>query len=161
MADGGKLAVVEEEAQLIREAAHRVLDGEALNAICRDWRARGILTVEGNPWGQRSLKRVLVSGRISGRRDYGVQPGGGRMAIPRIVAGGDWPAIIEPELSDQVRARLEPNSKPPAPRRHLLTGGITRCALCGSSLQPQHQRNVKGHLALHCRKGDGYHGCGK
>src|SRR5262249_14238264 len=129
--DGG-LVIVEDEGELIREAVHRVLNGEALNAICRDWNQRGIRTVEGNTWGQRSLKRVLVSGRISGRRDYGIAPGGGRLAIPRIVTEGDWPAIVDPELSDKVRALLASNSRPSAPRRHLLTGGLTRCALCGA-----------------------------
>src|SRR5215472_8124398 len=100
--DGG-LVIVEDEGELIREAVHRMLNGEALNAICRDWNQRGIRTVEGNTWGQRSLKRVLVSGRISGRRDYGIAPGGGRLAGPRIVTEGDWPAIVDPELSDEVR----------------------------------------------------------
>lgn len=158
--DGG-LVVVGDEAELIREAVHRVLNGEALNAICRDWNQRGIRTVEGNPWRQRSLKRVLVSGRISGRRDYGIAPGGGRLAIPRIVTDGDWPAIVDPELSDEVRTRWASNSRPSAPRRHLLTGGLTRCAVCGAHLQPRVESGVKGGLALHCRRGNGYHGCGR
>jgi DNA invertase Pin-like site-specific DNA recombinase len=40
----GFTEVVEEEAALIREAAHRVLHGESPTAITREWRARGVDT---------------------------------------------------------------------------------------------------------------------
>src|SRR5262244_92172 len=54
------------EADAIREAARRVLDGEGLTAIAADLSARGIRSVSGKPVDWHTLERILLRPRIAG-----------------------------------------------------------------------------------------------
>jgi site-specific DNA recombinase len=63
-------AIVEAEASVIREFARRALAGESLNEMAHDLNARGIPTSTGRAWSRSALKLVLISARISGRREY-------------------------------------------------------------------------------------------
>src|SRR6266508_4356801 len=56
------------EAALVREAAERVLLGEALHAVLTDWTKRGVPTVTGKPWRSEVLAGLLLSPRIAGLR---------------------------------------------------------------------------------------------
>ncbi len=53
-----KVTVIENEGETIREAARRVLSGEAVRAIARDLNDRGIVTVTGKQWTTTSLTTV-------------------------------------------------------------------------------------------------------
>jgi len=61
--------VVTEEAGIVQECAERVLAGDSLRGVARELRARGAPTSAGQDWQPRSLRQVLVSARISGRRE--------------------------------------------------------------------------------------------
>ena len=123
------------EAALIREAADRVLQGASLRSICSGWNASGIKSTTGKLWSVKVFRGMLISARISGRREVGTDAQGNRLVIGPIVATATWPAIITPEKSDRLRARLTD----PARRlnghstKYLLTGGIAVCGnvLCG------------------------------
>ena len=113
------------EAVLVREAADRVLAGESLRAVCKSWNARPVATtVLGTKWSPMTLRRMLMSARISGRRErYTID--GVRRPIGTIVADAVWPGIIDVDQSDRLR-HLFGN---PARRinsytaEYLLTGG--------------------------------------
>jgi site-specific DNA recombinase len=94
--DKAGMTVVPEEAALIREAAERVLAGEAVRSVCVDFYERGVRGVKGGPLGRTTLRQILQSARISGQREHrGV-----------IVAKAEWPAIVTPETTQRLRALL-------------------------------------------------------
>lgn len=63
-------AIIESEAEVIREMTRRALAGESIKDLARELNARGLRTVSGGPWSRQALRAVLASARISGRREY-------------------------------------------------------------------------------------------
>ena len=112
-----------EEADLVRDAARRVLAGDSVRSVVRDWRARGVSTVTGAPWSTTTVKRLLHSGRISGQREHKGE----------LVAQATWPAIVTPEETDRLRALLRDPARSRArgveAYRYLLTGLVV-CGRC-------------------------------
>jgi site-specific DNA recombinase len=114
------------EARLVREAAERVLAGDSLRSVCRDWNERGVRTSTGRTWYTSALHRLLASARISGRRENH-----GKITS----AKAEWPAIISAEQSDRLRAfLLDPSRAFPRLSRAYLLNGIARCGPCGRRL---------------------------
>jgi DNA invertase Pin-like site-specific DNA recombinase len=110
------------EAEAIREAVQRVLDGESLYAIARDWNGRGLRTSQGNNWTTGALKGFLRSPYPSGQREYG-----------GVLTPGRWPAIISPGEHRRIRAILSARSTPGRPALSALAG-LLKCGLCGSGM---------------------------
>ena len=144
--------VVAEEAAHIREAARRVLAGESLRSVAADFNERGISTAAGGGWSIQTMRRMLVSARISGRREHHGE----------VVAKAEWPAIITAKQSDRLRAMLAgsagaaPSGR--SPRRYLLAG-LLRCGLCRTPLYSRPR--VDGARRYVCASGPGFGGCGK
>ena len=60
-----------QEVELIHEAAFRVVAGESIYSICRDWTSRGVSTTTGvTRWSNDKLKYILTSARMIGKREY-------------------------------------------------------------------------------------------
>ena len=137
----------ESEAALIREATRRILDeGASLGGIVSDWRRRGIPTVTGAQWTKVVLRRMLVSARISGRREHNRVRDIGTITN----LNAEWPAIISAEASDRLRELLTDPARQTnfagSARRYLLSGFLY-CGLtdCGNRMkarpQGDHQRS--------------------
>jgi site-specific DNA recombinase len=94
--ESDRLTIRESEAAVIRECATRLLAGEAIRSICRDLEEREIPTVLGGAWKTQTLRRLLMSGRISGQREHHGE----------LVALAEWPAIITPAQTTRIRALL-------------------------------------------------------
>lgn len=127
------ITVRESEAVIIRDMAGRALAGESLSNIARDLAGRGVLTPKGGQWQPRTLRTLLASARISGRREHKPRPAGAKGTRPlvgEIVAEAVWEAIITPEHSDQLRALLSGSAPVVATGRTYLLSGILRCGLC-------------------------------
>ena len=60
----GGSALVHDEASAIRDAAQRVLAGETLSSIVKDWNQSGLTTAKGGPWRVNSLSNLLVQTRL-------------------------------------------------------------------------------------------------
>lgn len=118
--------VVESEAALLREAAHRVLEGERAAAIARDWRVRGLIAPGGGHWTDASLSRMLKSPRIQGDRTYKGE----------VVARDCWPAILDRDVAERVRLTLTHPGRRGSPGRHQprLATGIATCGRCGQRM---------------------------
>jgi len=152
------VTIRESEAALIRSAAARILSGSSAYAIREDWRASGIPTVRGGRWETITITKILQSARIAGLREHHgaimLDPDGNEV---RAV----WPAIIDRETWEQVRAILTDPSRrrPPASLSYPLRG-ILRCAECGSMLVslPKKDRTGISRSNYGCRKESG--GCG-
>jgi site-specific DNA recombinase len=149
----------------VEDCARRVLAGESIASIVRDLNARGVRTSAGNPWNRTTLRRMLCSARISGRREHiptdsyqGVRPLVGEI----VSATSDWPAIINVADSDRLRALLtrpERRLTTGGARKHLLSG-ILHCARCG---QPMVGRSSRGVLRYVCNRNPdgGRDACGR
>lgn len=111
------------EAELIRQAARRVIAGDSLRAVLADWNREGVPTVTGAAWQSTTLKRLLCSARISGQREH----------RGRIVGPAVWPAIISPDDTLRLRAILRDPSRNRAAgvvARSYLLAGFVYCGRC-------------------------------
>lgn len=159
---GDCITVVEVEAELVREMARRVLAGESLSSICRDMAARGIVTPLDKSWTPTSMRRLLASARISGRREHTPRSSYGptRPLVGEIVADAVWPAIISVQESDRLRRLLSDPSRrkfSPATGRTYLLSGILKCGRCGHGLVGCPREGVPRYI---CHKMPGTDACG-
>lgn len=119
------ITIRDDEADAVREAAGRILAGESLLGVCASLNERGMLTPAGGRWQQGPLRRMLMSARISGQREYQGE----------IVADAVWPAIITPEQTVALRRLLtDPDRSARRPARRYLLKGLLRCSDCGEVL---------------------------
>jgi site-specific DNA recombinase len=120
--------IVEAEAHLIREAAGRVLAGETLNSIARDFNARGVVTPPprrkpekaAKAFYTRRLKRILINPAIAGLRAYHGE----------IVGNATWPPILDHATWAAARAILLAPERQAGGRPHRWP--IAGLAVCGN-----------------------------
>jgi hypothetical protein len=142
--------VREAEAAVIRELAGRLLAGETIRSLATDLNARAILTPTGGHWTPTPLRRMLRSARISGQREH----------HGKIVATGNWDAIITPAQTTRIRALLDdPTRQNQRPPRSYLLKGLLRCSHCGAALVARPRDD--GQRRYVCATGPQYHGCGR
>ena len=140
--------IVKREAAMIREASRRVLAGEAVYAIARDWNAKGKRTAHGMEWRGQTLRDILRSPRIAGLRQY----------RGKVLNDAGWPAILPREEWERVcRAVFSPGKSSGRPPRRLLSGGVLRCGKCQSPLS---SAAITGARRYRCKPGPGLPGCG-
>lgn len=141
------------EAAIIREAVHRILEGESLIGLCRDFNRRGVPTGKGAQWSVATLRRVVTNPRIAGQAQYRGE----------VVGKGRWQAIIHPSESARVRDELTHRYREPGPRDSgFLLIGLVHCAWCGRPLwsQPSATRYARrGRYG--CSSHPGSRGCGR
>jgi site-specific DNA recombinase len=102
------------------------------------------------PWRSQTLKRILVSARISGQREHHRE----------IVAKGEWPAIISPAETQRLRAKLnDPDRRTNRSARRYLLASLLRCHHCGSKLVSRPRDD--GARRYVCASGPNFGGCGK
>jgi DNA invertase Pin-like site-specific DNA recombinase len=134
--DKDGMTIREDEAELIRSAAERILDGSGLYTLAREWNESGVLTPKGNPWRNESLRKVLLRPRTAGLSNA---PGGHVEAT--------WPAILPVERWEAVRAiLLDPSRRTNqlgGEARWLLTG-IARCGVddCGATVRHGRTKSI-------------------
>lgn len=122
-------ALVPAEAELIREAARRIIDGDSLRRIALDWEARGIVAPgAGKPWRPAALRMMLRSPRLYGARTH---------RGDTIEPTGRIPAILERETWDRLQVALgAPRGKiGHRPPRVSYLAGLAVCGRCGATLQ--------------------------
>jgi site-specific DNA recombinase len=142
--------IIPEEAELIKEAERRLLDGEGIRRICLDWEERGITSPTGKPWKQGPLRRLLANPMLSAQRIY-----------KGLTIAGKWPAILTERetarlrllLLDPARRKMTTNS------RSYLLSGFLRCGRCGVNLvaRPTGEK-VRRYV---CARQPGRGACGK
>jgi site-specific DNA recombinase len=121
-----RVTIREEEADLVRDAARRVVAGATLTALLREWNAAGVTTTTGAKWTHTTLRRVISSPRIAGLLEH----------RGTIVGDTSWPPIVDRKTWEQLRATLQRRRGDQSrygPRAHVLVG-LARCGRCGSKL---------------------------
>lgn len=116
-------------AKIVREAAKRVVAGEALRFICADFRARDIPTARGaaNGWQPPALRRILLNPAVAGKRVH-QEVVVGKAAWKPILKDADYRAVKGILTNPARRSQRDTAIK------HLLSG-IARC-FCGGELRP-------------------------
>jgi DNA invertase Pin-like site-specific DNA recombinase len=150
--DADGIAVREDEAELLREAAGRFLAGETLRRICFDWNARGIPTTTGREWSSSVLSTTLRRDRNAGWRRHG-----------KDLHPAAWEAIINEATHLRLLNALGDSRRRTVrggPRRHLLSGYV-RCGRCGRNMHVlSRQAAGESFTRWRCRRDPGSPGCG-
>lgn len=111
----GQLHINESEADIIRQAAARIVAGGSLKSIIRDFKP---VSSRGMAMTPRGLRSTLMNPTTAG---YRKGPAG-------LLVEGNWPAILKPELWEQVCDVLSDVSRKTSPsngHKHLLSGIMT------------------------------------
>jgi hypothetical protein len=146
--------VVRAEAEVVRELAGRLLDGESLANCARELNGRGVRTSAGKQWYSDTVGQMLRSPRLAGFRTYqgALLPG----SWEPILAEGEW---------THLRANLDSRANSIGNVRvqaHLMTG-LLRCGRCGRNLKGAHFRQANGKLfdRYQCMPQPGMANCGR
>jgi hypothetical protein len=143
---GGQLVIVPEQAELIQDAARRVLAGESLYKIRMDWNLQGIRTTSGGLWSEKTLKLVLRNPTNIGVRTYRpVLPDGTRAKTSLIDTQAKWSPILDEDTFRQVGKVLDERKKARnyyeggdgATKRLYPFSGLIRCSKCGTVMVRQ------------------------
>ncbi|WP_346923070.1 recombinase family protein [Glutamicibacter creatinolyticus] len=128
--EGAAVVLHDAEAATIRAAVARVLDGESLRAICKDFDAQQVPTPgRGAGWNTTTLKQLLLRPSLAGLTVHrGEVVGRSPANSPRVI-DEDTHERLKAVLTDPLR-RTSPAGRAP---KYLL-GGIARCGRCDGTL---------------------------
>lgn len=147
---GLELAVDEPAASMVREACRRVIHGDSLASICKDWNARNLRTVTGVPWRPQGIRKMLVRPSTAGMTERRGQ-----------LYPGAWPAILTRSQWEAVRlVLLDPKRNNRSFRqiaRHYPLAGLMFCGLCDRQLVSNPLRGIPSFICSPRGRG----GCGK
>jgi site-specific DNA recombinase len=123
----------DDQRDLVREAASRVLEGQGLMTIAKDWNRRGVARPTDCPWTAPTLRKVLLSARIAGLREHGADPSG---KVLGALSPAVWEGAIDRPTWDHLRSVLlnpERLTLRNTPTKYLLSG-LIYCDLCGGRM---------------------------
>lgn len=148
------MTVREHEAEVIREIAARVLDGQSLRSIAKVLTARGEPTVRGNTvWAQKSVQDIVRKPRNAGLRTY----------HGRVVGDAAWPPVLDRETWERVCLAMEARGKGGKTTLKRWLNGVLFCSRCQHELRGWCQAPAHGGRSSRrywCPSSYPYHGCG-
>ncbi|MGO4594892.1 recombinase family protein [Leifsonia sp. 2TAF2] len=147
--ESDRVTIRDGEAAIIREVVSRYLAGESLNSLTR-WMNEKEIPTSGvaRSWSVRTLRPILISGRIAGLRDHhGITVG------PAV-----WPGVITAEEHETVLATFASRHVERRPPHLYLLSGLLRCGRCGNTLVTTSPRGVRRYT---CTRSPGSSGCGQ
>lgn len=135
-------ATVPAEAEVIREVAAKIIDGNSVTGVVWDLNKRSIPTSYGTAWTlarlQASLSRPSLCGRVTYKGEV-LRDDDGQLVR------GEWKPILTDDEFDQLQIALQARRHGPSDvnnrRRHLLSG-LMRCGLCGEAMLGFKQRST-------------------
>lgn len=128
---GNKLAIVPEEANLVREIFSLYSGGFGYKAIVNRLNGRGKTGKNGKPFSIETLRDILANPLYIGKVRFG-----------GIVADGVHQPILEMETWDRVQGIFKERSKLPRRTisREYLLSGLIKCPECGKGMVPCHTK---------------------
>ncbi|MEJ7831912.1 MAG: recombinase family protein [Nocardioides sp.] len=144
------MTVIPEEADVLRYAARRVIEGASVTAIGRELDEQGHRPVKAARWSSKTLSDQLRSARVAGLRKHRGE----------IVGEAAWPAILERDTWEHVQVALNARRTHDS-RRELVhwLSGLLFCGLCGKAMPANFVR--EGAHRYWCHSGYGRGGCGR
>lgn len=144
--------IVESEAEVVREAARRLLSGHSLRSITA-WANTVSTSTTGRPWSMRTLRDTLLSPGLAGRRVYqGVD-----------FAEGQWTPILDRATHEMVVAILnDPTKRRRSPVVKHLLSGLVVCGRCDAPMITHYEPKRRGGRRRYmCPSTPGRPGCGR
>lgn len=124
--EDGRFAVVEAEAEIVREIFRKVAEGVPFVDLCNDLNGRGIRTKRGGLWNKNSFRRMLLNEIYVGVYSFS-----------DVRVEGGVPAIVDRALFLEVGEKLKTKKHPQGRHRengeYMLTGKLF-CGPCGSPM---------------------------
>jgi site-specific DNA recombinase len=123
-ADEPALRVLPHEAQVVQDAASRVLAGESLRSIARALTKAGETTTTGKAWTGSALRKVLVRPATAGLRG----------SAGEVIGKGQWEPLLDEDTWRGVLAIVTDPSRRTTDRyaRTYLGSGLYLCGVCGA-----------------------------
>lgn len=122
----GRYEIMPEEAEIVREIYHRIIDGWPQRDIIDDMNLRGIRTKSGGEWQRQSLGTLLRNEQYIGVYSFS-----------EVRIEGGIPAILDKKTFEEVQTILTTKKNPRGRRRnyedYLLTGKLF-CGKCGKPM---------------------------
>jgi site-specific DNA recombinase len=144
--------IIEAEAEVVREAARRLLSGHSLRSTTA-WANTVSTSTTGRAWSMRTLRDTLLSPGLAGRRVYqGVD-----------FAEGQWEPIIDRATHEMVVAILNDPTKRRRSQvvKHLLSGLVV-CGRCEAPMITHYEPKRRGGRRRYmCPLTPGRPGCGR
>ncbi|MGW0762891.1 recombinase family protein [Streptomyces sp. NPDC002814] len=141
-------AIIEKEAEIVREVFRRFLDGESVDHIAQDLAARSIPASKGNTWQPHNVRHLLASKFVAGVRIHqGEEAGVG--AWPAIIDRGQWDEVQRLREFRAVQAR----DRQKRPARYYLLRGVATCS-CGMRMAGTNTRQGQ-YSYYRCCRADG------
>jgi site-specific DNA recombinase len=115
-----------QEREYIQEGVARIIAGDSVRSIVRDWNKRGIPTATGGQWTRASLRRVLTSPALVGLRDH-----------QGTLYPATWEPVVTREQWDEVRTILLDSTRTITRGRGpaYLLAGLIFCGVCGDRMR--------------------------
>jgi DNA invertase Pin-like site-specific DNA recombinase len=162
--EADQVTLREDEAELIREAARRILAGEGTNTVCKDWNRRGLTMPGGSVWQATPLRRILLQPRTAGLRQQRTcqrkeRKGGHRHSqdCSTITGKAVWKPILDQGTWNRLRVVLTDSKRQqPGHPPHWLLSGLAKCRGCGKGQLYGRLKDEK--LTYTCQRGTT--GCG-
>jgi DNA invertase Pin-like site-specific DNA recombinase len=142
--------LVPEQVALLHEAGERAISGETLGAVCRDWTTRNIVSPTGKRWSPDVLRRMLLSARMVGQREYQ----GERYDLQGV------PPIFDAKTHARICAALERRITIPERAVMHLLSTVAQCGNCGRTVLANHS-GKRSTLVYQCRPFGDSNACGK
>jgi len=133
-------ALVPHEAELIREAAKRILAGEGDWTIAKDWNQRGVLSTSGKTLSHSSMRYVMRSPRLIGKREYGDE----------LFDLTGVPSILDEDTWQRVQDVLDSRHTQVGRKEQRLLSNIAVCGACDSPIIGGSEAD--GRLVYRCRR---------
>ena len=131
------LEIDSQTAPTVQRIFRSALKGEGLKEIAKALNVDGIASPGGKQWGPATLHKVLTNEAYTGTLVWGLNSRSTN-DLPPIRVEGAWPAIVDRETLEQVKAGLKERSpKVTNPRRvgsTYLLSGLASCGRCGKAL---------------------------
>jgi hypothetical protein len=133
-----------DESEHYRELFARVIDGEGLVRIAKDWEQQGIVNRNGDRFSADSLKKLIRAPRAVGYRQHQGEILVGDDGAPIV---GDWEPIVTPEaqlaavasITSRRKLRTADNTR----RRPRLLSSMIICGECERPMRVRYQDHPK------------------
>jgi len=146
----GRLQIVPEEAEIVRQIFGDYLSGMGRIAIAKKLNAAGIATQQGGPWKDPAIKQILQNEKYTGNmllqktfseNHLSKKKRINRGELPMVQVQGSHEAIISPETFEAVQEEFQrrKNSRViPQPQESYPFSGLIRCEQCGAPYRRKH-----------------------
>jgi site-specific DNA recombinase len=152
------------EQQWIQEATDRFLAGDSLRGIRLNWTARGIRTTTGKPFTNQSLRKLLLSPRLVGKRVHRIyreQNGKQVLVSETLYDSNDYAIIVEYEKWLAVKELLTDESRTTNLRGGTAKHELSGLLLCGICKHRMYTKWRGGKVLYRCVPDPSKGSCGK